>query len=259
MSSSESTAEGPVLWDSLSWPELAALIEGGLDTVMLPVGATEQHGPHLPLGMDTLAALAVTHGASARTGIPVLPPISVGCSLGHTARWPGTLSLRPGTLARVVTDIAEWLHESGIRRLVMINGHVTNHAPLRCALEEIRHDFRDMRVALRSLWDLSPEIHAAYHDDAVNFHANRAETALVMAVRPDLVHLDLATDQPDRGRDAVFSYRVDQETASGVVGIPTLATVPEGEALVEGCITALVDLLDRARLERPPIDMEEPR
>ena len=47
MSSSESTAEGPVLWDSLSWPELAALIEGGLDTVMLPVGATEQHGRHL--------------------------------------------------------------------------------------------------------------------------------------------------------------------------------------------------------------------
>ncbi len=244
----------PVLWEELTWEDVGALVAGGMDMAILPVGATEQHGPHLHLGMDTTAAVAVAHGTSVRTGVPVLPAIPVGCSLGHTTRWPGTLSLRPETLSRVVTDMAEWLHAAGIRRLLLLNGHVTNGAPLRCALESIRHDWPQMRVALRSLWEISPPVHFLYHEDATNFHANRAETALMMAVRPDLVHMNRAVDEPDRSADLFFSYTVAQETRTGTVGRPTLATAQSGHELLEACIADLSAQVLGALREQVPLD-----
>ena len=129
----------PVLWQNLTWEDVAALRDQGITMAILPVGATEQHGPHLPLGVDTLSAEAVAHGASALTGIPVLPSLAYGCSLGHSPKWPGTISLRPETLSKLVLEIAEWLNSAGFDRLLLLNGHVTNWAPLRCGLENIRH------------------------------------------------------------------------------------------------------------------------
>jgi creatinine amidohydrolase len=247
-------APRPVLWDELTWEEVGELVEGGMDMAILPVGATEQHGRHLTVGMDTLAASTVAYGVSARTGVPVLPVLPYGCSLGHTHRWPGTISLRPETLSRMVVEIAEWLEPAGIRRLLLLNGHVTNHAPLRAALETVRHQQPSMLMALRSLWDISPRVHAIYHDDAVNFHANRAETALVMAVRPDLVRPDRFVDEPDAAVDHFFAYTVDRETATGTVGAPTLATAELGEELVEACVADLSADVRRALTEIAPLD-----
>ena len=169
----------PVRWEELTWEQVAALRDGGIDLAILPVGATEQHGLHLPMGVDTLSAVAVAEGVSARTGFPVLPAIPVGCSLGHSKHWPGTLSLRPETLARVVYEIAEWVQAAGFNRLVILNGHVTNWAPLRCALENVRADFPEVRIALRSIWEITREIGEVYFRDGdTNFHANAAETSL---------------------------------------------------------------------------------
>jgi creatinine amidohydrolase len=244
----------PVLWDELTWEEIGDLVAAGVDMAILPVGATEQHGPHLTVGMDTLAATTVASGVSARTGVPVLPVLPYGCSLGHTHKWPGTISLRPETLSRVVVEIVEWLVPAGIRRLLLLNGHVTNHAPLRAALELIRHQHPDLRIALRSLWDISPRVHRMYHADAPNFHANRAETALVMAVRPDLLRPDRIVDEPDRTGGFFFAYTVDRETRTGTVGLPSEATAEFGHELVDACITDLSTDIDRALHEPTPLD-----
>lgn len=225
-----------------------------MDMAILPVGATEQHGPHLTVGMDTLAATTVAAAVSARTGVPVLPALPYGCSLGHTSKWPGTISLRPETLSRVVVEISEWLAAAGIRRLLLLNGHVTNHAPLRAALELIRHEHPGLRIALRSLWDISPRVHRMYHADSANFHANRAETALVMAVRPDLVRPDRIVDEPDRTGGFFFAYTVDKETRSGTVGLPSEATVELGRELVDACVTDLAADIERALVEPTPLD-----
>ena len=248
----------PVLWEELTWPQIAALRDAGTDIVILPVGATEQHGKHLPTGVDTFSAVAVAHGVSARTGIPVLPALNYGCSLGHSPTWPGTLSLRPEILSAIVLNIAEWIHAAGFRRLVMLNGHVTNWAPLRCGLENIRHTYPDLRVNITSLWDISKRISEVYHRDARGFHANAAETSVMLHLRPDLVHRDQIVDEPDRSACCFFSYRVDQESVTGITGSPSLATAPVGAELLAWCIDEFSQRLEKARRERTPLEEFSP-
>lgn len=244
----------PVLWQNLTSEDVAALRDGGIRMAILPVGATEQHGPHLPLGVDTLSAEAVAHGASAKTGIPVLPSLAYGCSLGHSPKWPGTISLRPESLSKLVLEIAEWLDTAGFDRLLLLNGHVTNWAPLRCGLENIRHTFPNMRVALRSIWDVSDAAHRRYHEDAANFHANCAETSLMLALHPELVRMERAVDEPDRSAGCFFSYRVNEESVHGVVGMPSAAEADAGRTLLDLCVDELAQQLKLALIEVTPLE-----
>ena len=244
----------PVLWEELTWEQLTALREQGMNLVILPVGATEQHGLHLPVGVDTFSALSVAHGVSAQTGIPVLPALPYGCSLGHSKKWAGTVSLRPETLATLVLEIAEWVYSAGFSRLLLLNGHVTNWAPLRCGLENVRHTYPDLRIALRSLWEISPRIHQFYHQDAANFHANCAETSVMLALRPDLVQMDKAMDEPDRSAGCFFAYTVNHESVHGAVGSPSKGDRAFGEQILKLCIDELSAQLKKALTEGTPLE-----
>lgn len=244
----------PILWEELTWEQLTALREQGMNLVILPVGATEQHGLHLPVGVDTLSAIAVAHGVSAQTGIPVLPALPYGCSLGHSKKWAGTISLRPETLAKLVLEIAEWVYSAGFNRLLLLNGHVTNWAPLRCGLENVRHTYPDLRIALRSLWEISPQIHQLYHQDAANFHANCAETSVMLALRPDLVQMDKAVDEPDRSASCFFAYTVNHESVHGAVGSPSKGDRAFGEQILQLCINELSTQLNQALTEGTPLE-----
>ncbi len=245
----------PVLWDELTWAEIADLRDRGKDLVILPVGATEQHALHLPVGVDTFSVASVAQGVSAKTGFPVLPALAYGCSLGHTKQWPGTLSLRPETLAAIVLELAEWVVGAGFSRLVLLNGHYSNWAPLRCGLENIRHRYPELRIALRSIWDISADIHQLYQQDALNFHANCAETSIMLAIRPDLVQLERAEDEPDRAAHCFFSYAMSQETVHGAVGKPSAATNQYGQTILNACIDTLSRQLQQAVLEKTPLEM----
>lgn len=249
----------PVRWDERSWEEIAAIRSEGIDLAILPVGATEQHGRHLPTCVDTLSATVVADGASALTGIPVLPTIPYGCSLGHSRKWPGTLSLRPETLSRMVVEIADWLQSAGFSRLLLLNGHVTNWAPLRCALETIRADLPAMRIGLRSVWEITPAIRAAYEwDGGTNWHANEAETSLLLHLRPDLVRMDRAVDEPNRADSCFFAYTVDKESETGIVGQPSRGTSEAGQRLLDACVAALASQLAGALAERTPLEDWQP-
>lgn len=244
----------PVLWEELTWEQVTALRDSGMNLVILPVGATEQHALHLPVGVDTVSARAVASGVSAQTGIPVLPALPYGCSLGHSKKWAGTISLRPETLAKLILEITEWVYSAGFTRILLLNGHVTNWAPLRCGLENVRHTYPDMRIALRSIWEISPKIHEFYHHDAANFHANCAETSVMLSLRPDLVQLDKAIDEPDRSAGCFFAYTVNKESIHGGVGSPSKANVNLGKTILETCITELSAQLKRAMTEETPLE-----
>ena len=244
----------PVRWEELSWQEIAALRDGGMDMVILPVGATEQHGLHLPLAVDTISVVAVAEAVSARTGIPVLPALAYGCSMGHSKKWPGTLSLRPETLSRMVLDLAEWVVGAGFGRMLILNGHVTNWAPLRVGLENIRTDLPGLRIALRSVWEISSDVFDYYHDDGgTNWHANDAETSLMLHLRPGLVQMDKAVDEPDRGAACFFSYTVDKESEHGGIGKPRRASADLGQWLLDKCADALAGQLEKALHEDIPL------
>jgi len=243
----------PILWEWLTWEEVGALREGGMDMAILPVGSTEQHGPHLSLNVDTLSADTVARGVSAITGVPILPALPYGVAWGHTSKWPGTLSLSPATVTQAVVEIGEWLlSASGFTRFLILNGHMTNAAPLRVALETLRYRHPEMRVALRNLWEISPRVTAVYTADAADWHANAAETSLMLACYPLGVRPEKIADDPDRTGDLFFSYPVSRTSENGATGRPTLATAEQGEILLAWAVEDLSTLVKAALTEEPP-------
>jgi creatinine amidohydrolase len=242
----------PVRLDELSWPAIEGLVAGGETLALLPVGAIEQHGRHLPVSTDAEIAEAVCHAASAQTGVPVLPTLRVGSSQAHTTAWPGTLSLPPRLLVEVVVELARWVGASGFQKLLLLNAHVGNAAPLRVAVDEIRAA-GTVRVGLASWYELTPEIAAAVTADAEDWHAHAAETSLMLHLRPELVVREAIRDDPDRTAELVLSYTVAETSREGVTGSPTRAKAEQGAKLFEAVVQALAERLERARRESPPL------
>jgi creatinine amidohydrolase len=219
---------------------------------VLPVGATEQHGPHLVTGTDTLLADHVAAAAAELTGDVVLPALPYGCSLGHTDRWPGTLSLHPTTMTAAMVEIGRWAHASGFRKLVVVNGHATNGPPCQSAILQLRHELPDLRPRFVSIFDLTPEIAARYAEDAPDFHANEAETSMLLHLSESQVRGERIVDEPDRTGGRVLSYSMPAVTRSGVVGKPSGASAERGAELIGRLVDALAELLTQARAERDP-------
>ncbi len=240
----------------MTWEEISRLPDAGCDAALLPVGATEQHGPHLGTGMDAELATHVCRAVSTRTGVPALPTMNYGCSLGHSHRWPGTLALQPQTLIAVVTDLGEWLVRAGFCRLFLINAHVGNFAPLRCALEVLRNRHDGLMVAVVNVAEVSPRVRRAFRADGADWHANAAETALMLATAPELVRINRQqqADDPDRTGGLVFAHPVNRTSTNGVTGRPSRATAAQGRRLFAWIVEDLARLVRRGLRERPPLD-----
>jgi len=247
----------PLAWSNLSWPEIAELPAKGIDGAILPCGATEQHGPHLGTGMDASLATILGHAVSTATGAPVLPTLHYGCSLGHSHRWPGTLALQPQTLIALITDIGDWLFAAGFKRLFLLNTHVTNHAPLRCALEILRSRHDGFMVAVINAAEVSPRVRSVFFADAADWHANAAETALMLAHAPELVRHRLVkkVDDPDRTDGLVFAHPVNRTSANGVTGYPSRATKAQGHRLLKWLVTDLAKIVHQGMRENAPFDI----
>ncbi len=194
-------------WAEKTWNELPGDLANANGSAILPVGATEQHGPHLGTGMDFVLADRLCREVARRTDVPMLPTLPYGCSLGHSRRWPGTIALQPITLITIVKEIGDWAYHSDVRRLFIVNSHVTNAAPLRCALEMLRAEHDDIMVALINTATISDRVRAAHFADAEDWHANAAETSLMLAVAPEIARPDMisSSDDPDRTRGLVFA------------------------------------------------------
>ena len=221
------------MWSERTWEELSADLERANFAAILPIGAT---GTARPASVAAAwiacwpAACAVT--SPARTGVPMLPTLPYGCSLGHSRRWPGTIALDPLLMTQVVTQIGAWAYHSGVRRLFLVNAHVTNAAPVRCALEMLRAAHDDLMVAAIDTATISERVAIVHTADAADWHANAAETALMMALAPAMVRKARLTDADDEDRtiDLVFSHPVNRTSRNGVTGEPSTATAAQGRA-----------------------------
>jgi creatinine amidohydrolase len=155
-----------------------------------------------------------------------------------------------------VVQIAEWCYAFAFKRFVIINGHVTNFAPLRCALEILRSRFDDMMVAIRNVGEVSARVRQEFFADAEDWHANAAETSLMMALVPEGVRPDrlAAADDPDRTERLFFSHPVNRTSANGVTGYPSRASKEHGERLFSMMVEDLTRQMRAALTEEPPLD-----
>jgi creatinine amidohydrolase len=243
-------------WSELTWSEIPAALAAVNHAALLPVGATEQHGPHLGCGVDFVIAEELCLAVSEKLKVPVLPTLPYGSSLGHSKRWPGTISLQPITLIEVVKQIGDWAYTSGVRRLFIVNAHVTNAAPLRCALEMLRAEHDDLLVTILSTATLSARVRQFHFADAADWHANDAETSLMLAIAPELVRSELcaSADDADRTEGCVFPHPVNRTSLNGVTGKPSLASLAKGSAGFEWMVKDASALILKGLTETPPLD-----
>ena len=198
--------------------------------LLVPVGATEQHGPHLPLGTDTTIAATV----AARSGLPTAPALPYGASGEHEG-FPGTVSIGTETLAAVIVELGRSACRFA-RRLVLVNGHGGNIGALRVAVPMLRAEGRDVA------W-------FACGVPGADAHAGRHETSVMLALAPGDVRADLAAPgntAPLRElMPAIMAGSVRDVSPSGVLGDPTGATDGEGAESVAVMVAALAGAMEQ--------------
>jgi creatinine amidohydrolase len=188
-----------IFLERMRWPEVGAALAGGVETVILPCGAVEQHGPHLPLFMDAEHGTRLGAEVARRMGRTlVAPTVRVGCSEHHMA-FPGTLSLEKSTFQAVVRDLCASLARHGFRRICLLPTHGGNFAPLDEILGELNEAlgpgctvvaYTDL-TGLLDLWKRAID-DLAGSGDRVGGHADIAESSVMLQMHPELVREDLA-------------------------------------------------------------------
>ena len=215
------------------------LERSGVDTAVLPVGAVEQHGPHLPLSTDWAEAEAVGRGVAERLGAFLLPGIPYGNSQAHVG-FRGSISLSPDILGEVVQEIVLSLIEQGFTRVVIINSHGGNLV-LKLAVRELNLGQDECKVVLVNPWseaaDSISRILESAHEEQ---HAGEQETSMMMHLTPGRVR-DIRIDHvPDVGPE-YFDYTPMKDFCpDGIWGRPSLATEEKGRRVLEALIEATV-------------------
>jgi creatinine amidohydrolase len=230
-------------------PQVRAELGRGRSTVVVPFGAVEQHGPHLPLDTDAVLADRLGPLLAARLGALCAPTIRIGCSQHHLA-FAGTLSLRPQTLQMIVHDVVDSLARHGFRCVVLLATHGGNEPPLQEAGAVSRRD--GVRVVVPSLRAAVGALLAVARTRGVapgeaGGHAGELETSLMMALAPDLVSRAALTEPgytgplDDAAAALLFNEGVGALAANGVLGDPRGASSDAGHAYV----TAFLDAIER--------------
>lgn len=243
----------PLLLDELSHPQVNALIAGGMNMAMLPVGAVEQHSLHLPLNVDYFLAQQIAGGVSAATGVPVLPALPYGHSANHTG-FPGTFSLRPETFQKVIEELCDWSYGMGLRKLLFVNGNLPNQFPLQCAIANVMLKHPDFRLRAMNWWDINAELRNWFGTDESfgRCHGNVAETALMLHLRPDLVDMAKTYPMPGKGKRLFFHYPHAAVSRDGHQGDPTSATAEMGAQMFRLAVAGLAEQVRAALAETAP-------
>jgi mycofactocin system creatininase family protein len=199
----------------------------------VPLGSTEQHGPHLPLSVDTDIAVALCRRlAAARADVVIAPAVAYGSS-GEHAGFPGTLSIGQAALETLLVELGRSASET-FERLLLVSAHGGNAEPVARAVARLRAESRDV-YAFMPHWTGDP-------------HAGRPETSMLLSLHPDRVQMQHAAPGDPRPLEEIWplllSGGVRAVTDSGVLGDPTGATAAEGESLLGELAEALIRDVD---------------
>ncbi len=247
-------------WEEMTGPEIDGL-DRDHTVLLLPLGSVEQHSNHMPVGTDTILAQEVSLAAATKAGkatAVVLPPPWYGFS-AHHLRFAGTITLPAATLMDLAGRIADSLVGHGFRRLLIVNGHGGNGGPIDVIASELGHrHYGRARIAAITYFQLARQEIAALRESPLGGmgHAGEFETAMMMHLRPDLVHMDRAvTVYPDPGSsylstDLLASSPVrtyldfKDLSPTGVLGDPSHASPEAGNRYFTAVVDALTRFID---------------
>ncbi len=225
-------------------------VERQAKVAVLPIGSFEQHGDYLPLATDTLVASVIAREVATAYELLLLPPVTISCSHEH-AGWLGTVSISAATLYAIVNDIRGSLRRSGVKKLVIVNGHGGNYVLANVvqeanvngptvALFPATYDWKHARQASGCI--------TSAHED---MHAGELETSILLHATPDAVRAGFdSSDWEATLRPYLLTLGMAGYTTSGVIGRPSLGTAEKGKAILASLTEALAGHL-RA-LGEPP-------
>lgn len=247
-------SRGSVLLEEMVWPDVESALEDGTQTAIVAVGSIEQHGPHLPLNMDTLDGDELSQRIAAKLGDALAAPtIRPGCS-GHHMEFPGTITVPPETLMDMIRAYCRSLDEHGFEHIVLVPTHGGNFGPVKTVAPDVAREIdatvipiADLDEHMQLLNDGLSEAGIDYEQDVI--HAGAAETAVMLAVNEDLVRLESVESGPegDISTARLLSQGFKSITENGVLGDPAEASAEAGETIIQNVVDTYVDHIENER------------
>lgn len=230
-----------IFFDEQTWVDIDKYVKQNA-AVILPIGTTEEHGRHLPVGTDEIIARGfgeMLGDACDKAGIPalVMQTINFGFSMSTVRRWPGCPNVKPRVFEDYVYCVLESLVEMGFKKIVMLDCHGNHDCLLRMAMRELADKY-DVYTMTLSPGKLADEAYQRLHKDpAGDIHGGEVETSMVLFLRPELVKTEEYTDIDavrcnSRLRGPVSTWGL-QDTKTGLYGNPTTACAELGKAMLE--------------------------
>ena len=241
------------IWEEMTWVEIEKNLRN-TDTAILPCGSIEQHGPHLTVDIDYYDAMYLAKKAAERCYSPkpfVLPALPYGVAYHHEA-FKGTISVTNHTLTQFVYEIGMNMSRSGIKKLVLLNGHGDNAPALNNAAQMINRDSK-IFVCVETGETSDVELYKLI-DTPNDIHAGEIETSTSLALRPDMVKMDKAVNETldfgskflnfDSAHSVDWYVRTNKISRSGVIGDATKASAEKGAKVWEIMIGQMVRFLE---------------
>jgi len=252
----------------LTWEEVEQKTRESRNTIILPIGSTEQHGAHLPVGTDTMVATALAESAARKAKVLVAPPLWFGWSPHHMVL-PGTITVRPDILIEVVYDVVTSLNQHGFDKFIFLNGHRIVNVPwLQIAGEKVKREL-GVKVVIFDPAFMSKELTQSLGWGEVG-HAEEIESSHMWYCYPELVKMERARDNPHRHRKLyhvdpkydgdtlcyVPSSPAEQEElvrlSGGTSGQPSKASQAGGKKYHEHLVERMVAVIDMIQAGSTP-------
>ncbi|BAY07066.1 creatininase family protein [Calothrix sp. NIES-2098] len=251
----------------LSWTDIQAMPDKENVVIIQPVGAIEQHGPHLPLIVDAAIGVGVLGKALAKldSSIPAyaLPSINYGKSNEHW-HFPGTITLSTETLTATIMEVGDSIYRAGFRKLVLMNSHGGQPQVMQMAARDLHVKYGDFSVFPLFTWrvpNITKEL-LTPKEAKLGMHAGDAETSIMLALLPEQVKLDKAVAEypPEQSQSTLLSWEGQLPVAwvtrdiskSGVIGDATTATKEKGDRILESVSDGWVQVIHDIYHFQPP-------
>ncbi|MDR5655941.1 creatininase family protein [Halodesulfurarchaeum sp. HSR-GB] len=244
-----------VKMNELAWTSIEEVAGQEVHTVIIPIGATEQHGPHLPVGTDSMIGEEISTRVANRLGDTlVAPPIQVGCSPSHTD-YPGTISISSDVLKGLIDDYLDSLDGHGFQFAVLLPSHGGNFPPVETAAAELAPKYSELSlIPIVDLNRFTELINQGLEEAGLEYqepviHGGGTETAMMMAIEPSRVrNSELRPGNEGlKSRSAVLNLGFQSVTDAGVLGDPTVATPEVGEHIITSLVDGYTAMIEHER------------